>query len=570
MISARRLCPEHRRVSDNHYFSFPQREAGTLRRSTRLRVEGGPRWRTTAFTRNTDRTPILVESDTMKLHSLGLSSLMVLFISDSHASTCESLQGLSLPNATITLAQPVGAGAFSPTVTGPAAAQADVTFKQLPAFCRVAATLRPSSDSDVKIEVWMPISHWNNKFQAVGNGGYGGSITERGLAEALKRGHATASTDTGHTGNTAAPFLGHPEKLIDFGYRAVHEMTVAAKAIIEAFYGTAPKFSYWTGCSAGGRQGLMEAQRFPGDYDGIVAGAPANPLTRLSAWNVYVGQAALKDPANRIPPSKYPMIHRAVVHACDALDGLTDGLIDDPSRCRFDFKTLVCQGEDNASCLTASQVETATKLTSRAVHAKTGEPIFPGLALGSELGWATRIGGPAPNILGSDYIKYVVFKDSNWDWRTFDFETAVALADELDQGTTNATNPDLRAFRQRGGKLLLFHGWSDANFSAQSTIDYYTRVLDTMGSARSGEWLRLFLAPGMGHCGGGEGPNTFDALTALEQWVESGKAPDVLIASHRTDGKVSRTRPLCPYPQVAKYRGVGSIDDAASFTCRLP
>ena len=311
----------------------------------------------------------------MPFQSLSFSLLMVLFTFESHPATCEGLLALSLPNTTITLAQPVAAGAFSVTVTGPAAAQADVTFKQLPAFCRVAATLRPSSDSDIKIEVWMPLANWNNKFQAVGNGGYAGSITytsggaiDRGMAEALMRGYATASTDTGHTGNTAAPFLGHPEKLIDFGYRAVHEMTAAARAIIGVFYGTAPKFSYWTGCSGGGRQGLMEAQRFPGDYDGIIAGAPANPSTRLSAWNVYVAQAALKDPANTIPSSKYPMIHRAVVNACDALDGLTDGLIDDPSRCRFDFRSLACKGEDNSSCLTASQVETATKLTSPAVH----------------------------------------------------------------------------------------------------------------------------------------------------------------------------------------------------------
>ena len=396
----------------------------------------------------------------------------------------------------------------------------------------------------------------------------GGAI-ERGMAEALKRGYATASTDTGHTGNTAAPFLGHPEKLIDFGYRAVHEMTTAAKVIIGAFYGTAPKFSYWTGCSGGGRQGLMEAQRFPADYDGIIAGAPANPTTRLSSWNVYVAQAALKDSANTIPSSKYPMIHRAVLNACDALDGLTDGLIDDPGRCRFDFKTLECRGEDASSCLTAAQVETARKVTSPAVHSKTGEIIFPGLALGTELGWATRIGGPEPNLLGTDYVKYVVFKDPKWDWRTFDFDTAVALSDEIDKGTMNATNPDLRPFRQRGGKLLLFHGWSDQNFSAQSTIDYYKRVLDTMGSGQSAEWLRLFLASGMGHCGGGEGPNTFDALTALEQWVEHGKAPDVMIASHRVDGKVDRTRPLCPYPQVAKYQGSGRIDHAANFTCVL-
>jgi feruloyl esterase len=513
----------------------------------------------------------------MNVRSLRYSLLLILFASELRAATCESLLTLALPNTTITLAQAVAAGTLSVEVSGPAAAQGNAPFKQLPAFCRVAATLKPSSDSDIKIEVWMPLANWNNKFQAVGNGGYAGWITytgtgavERGMAEALKRGYATASTDTGHTGDSAAPFLGHPEKLVDFGYRAVHEMTVAAKAIIAAFYGTAPKYSYWNGCSSGGRQGLMEAQRFPADYDGIIAGAPANPTTRLSTWNVHVARAALEDPASTIPSSKYPMIHRAVVNACDALDGLTDGLIDDPRRCRFDFKTLECSGEDAPSCLTAAQVETARTLTSPAVHSKTGETIFPGLALGTELGWATRIGGPEPNRLGTDYVKYVVFADPKWDWRTFDLETAVARADSIDNGTMNATNPDLKPFRQRGGKLLLYHGWADQNFSPLSTIAYYDRVLDTVGSAGSAEWLRLFLAPGMGHCGRGEGPNTFDAVTAIEQWVEHGKAPDVMIASHVTDGKVDRTRPLCPYPQVAKYRGSGSLDAAENFTCRLP
>ena len=515
----------------------------------------------------------------MNLRRLSFSVLAAFFVtSESHAAICESLVALSLPNATITLAQSVAAGGFSAPATGQGAAPPNATFKQLPAFCRVAATLRPSSDSDITIEAWMPLAHWNNKFQAVGNGGFAGSITytsgsggiERGMAEALKRGYATASTDTGHTGPTAAPFLGHPEKLVDFGYRAVHEMTVAAKAIIDAFYATGPKLSYWNGCSTGGRQGLMEAQRFPADYDGIIAGAPANPQTRLNSWNVYVGQAALKDPANTIPSSKYPMIHRAVLNACDALDGLTDGLISDPTRCNFDFKTLECRGQDSSSCLTAAQVESAQKATNPTVDSKTGEIVFPSLAPGTELGWAAKIGGPTPNSLGTDYFKYVVFKDPDWDWRTFDLETAVALADRIDNGTMNAANPDLRAFRQRGGKLLLYHGWSDQNFSARSTINYFSSVLDRMGSVQSAEWLCLFLAPGVGHCGGGEGPNAFDAVTGLEQWVEHGKAPEAIVASHRTDGKVDRTRPVCPYPQVAKYQGTGSIDEASNFTCMLP
>jgi feruloyl esterase len=513
------------------------------------------------------------------LRSLSLSLLMVFCAgSESHGATCESLQALLLPNTTITLSRSVAAGGFSPPATGRGGANQLPAFKELPAFCRVAATLTPSADSDIRIEVWMPLANWNGKFQGVGNGGLAGFITytagsggiQRGMAEALKRGYAVASTDTGHVGNTAAPFLGHPENLVDFAYRSVHEMTVAAKAMITAFYDASPKLSYWNGCSLGGRQGLIEAQRFPADYDGIIAGAPAISQTRLVTWSTYVGHAALKEPANVIPASKYPMIHRAVMNACDAVDGLRDGLIGDPTRCRFDFKTLVCRGPDSATCLTSAQVESAQKLTNPVIHPKTGETIFPGLALGTELGWATRIGGPEPQFFGTDYFKYVFHKNPDWDWRTFDLESAVALADAADYRILNASSPDLRTFRQRGGRLLLYHGWSDQNFSALSTIGYYESVRDTSGAGQLGEWFRLFLAPGMGHCGGGEGPNVFDPVAALEQWVEEGRAPATITASRRAEGKPDRTRPLCPYPQVAKHQGAGSIDEAASFTCRLP
>lgn len=491
------------------------------------------------------------------------------------SATCERLSSLTLPNTTITTVQMTAAGTFVPPgVTG----TPNPNLKDLPPFCRVAATLKPTAGSDIKIEVWLPAATWNGKFMAVGNGGLAGAITytagrggiERGMAEALKRGYATASTDTGHTGGTAAPFLGHPEKVIDFGYRAVHEMTVVAKAIIDSFYGTAPKLSYWNSCSTGGRQGLIEAQRFPADYDGIIAGAPVISQTRLVSWSTYVGKAGLNDALSAIPSSKYPMIHRAVVNACDAVDGLKDGLIDDPARCSFDFKSLECKGEDSASCLTAAQVESARTVTNPLAHPKTSEFIFPGLALGTELGWGTRIGGPEPNPLGTEYFKYVFYNDPNWDWRTFDLEHAVTVADRVGADILNASNPDLSAFQKRGGKLLLYHGWSDQNFSAQNTINYYKTVLDKMGSADIGQWLRLFLAPGMAHCGGGDGPNSFDAVAALERWVEHGQAPDRIVASHSSDGRIDRTRPLCPYPQGARYTGMGSTDDAANFVCRAP
>jgi feruloyl esterase len=245
-------------------------------------------------------------------------------------------------------------------------------------------------------------------------------------------------------------------------------------------------------------------------------------------------------------------------------------LIDDPRQCRFDPRVLQCKGEDNTSCLTAPQVEAAAKILSPVMHPVTGEVLLPALEPGTELGWGVQAGGPQPynNVL--ERLKYVIYKDPNWDWRTFNIERDLVKLDKLDD-PANATNPDLSAFASRGGKLLIYHGWADQQVAPRTTLDYYDRVLNTMGgSAKTSPWLRLFLAPGMAHCRGGDGPNTFDALTALEDWVERGRPPERITASHSTAGRIDRTRPLCPYPQVARYTGTGSIDDAVNFVCRAP
>lgn len=483
------------------------------------------------------------------------------------AATCESLQSLMLPDTTITLSEPVAAGAFAVSGT-----QQGNAFADLPAFCRVAATLSPTSDSEINLEVWLPATNWNGKYQAVGNGGWAGAINYADMADALRRGYAASSTDTGHTGDGGAFALGHPEKLIDFGYRAIHEMTVSAKAIITAFYETASRFSYFNGCSTGGRQALIEAQRFPDDYDGIIAGHPANPRPRLSAWQLFVAKAVLIDPASYIPPDQYPLIHQAVMGACDAIDGLEDGLIDNPEACTFDPQVLQCEAgaSPDAACLTPPQVESARLMTNGPKDPRTGAEVFPALSHGVEMSWGTIAGGPEPRGNAHDHFKYVVFADPNWDWRTFNFETDLPLAEKIDGGLLNATDPNLQSFIDRGGKLLMYHGWNDQNIPPRATINYYNSVVETMGYATTSPAVRLFMAPGMAHCGGGPGPNTFDAVTALEQWVEAGVAPDQIIAAHRTGGSVDRTRPLCPYPQVARYTGSGSIDEAANFACQSP
>jgi len=480
---------------------------------------------------------------------------------------CESLIATKLPNTTITSANTVAAGAFTPpTPGGPATAASQ--FSTLPPFCRVTATLTPSSDSDIKVEVWLPISGWNGKFQAVGNGGWAGSISYPALALALKGGYATASTDTGHTGNGAAFALGHPEKLIDHAYRAVHEMTVQSKAIIDAYYANSATLSFWNGCSLGGRQGITEASRYPADFDAIVAGAPALNAMLLHAARVAINYFAHRSPDSYIPPEKYPMIHSAVLQACDALDGTKDGVIEDPRQCHFDPKVLACKGGDGPMCLTAAQVETARALYSPVTNPKTGAVLFPALLQpGSELGWNV-LAGPQPLGLSSDAFKYVVFKDPNWDWHRFDAATDIDLAVKQDNGLLNQTDPNLKPFFDRGGKLLMYHGWADPQVTPLNAVNYFNDVVHTVGKDTVGKSIALYMVPGMNHCQGGPGTDNFDKMGAIEQWVAKGTAPHKIIASHLTNGTVDRTRPLCPYPQVAAYKGTGSTDDATNFVCK--
>jgi feruloyl esterase len=480
------------------------------------------------------------------------------------AAACERLAAsLKLPNSTVTSATAVAAGKFVPP-GGRAAAAAS-----LPAFCRVALTIKPSSDSDIKSEVWLPMSGWNGKFLQVGNGAWGGSIQYGPLGDGLRRGYAAASTDTGHTGADASFAVGHPEKLIDFGYRSVHETAVQGKATVAAFYGTAPRLSYFNGCSGGGRMSFMEAQRFPEDFDGIIAGAPGYNRTDGAFQSLRAMQATHKDPASFIPASKYPAIHKAAVNACDALDGLEDGLITDPRKCQFDPQVLACSGADNASCLTAPQIAAAKTIYAEVTDPKTGKQVFAGLEPGSEMHWAA-ISGEQPHPMYYDLARFILFQDAKWDYRNLDVQKHLEMARKIDGGVLTAASTDLKPFVGRGGKLLIYHGWEDQNISPRMSVDYYEKVLATMGQAPVENAVKLFMVPGMGHCGGGDGPNAFDMIATLEQWRENGKTPTEILASKVSDGQVVRTRPLCPFPQVAKYKGTGSIDKAESFACSAP
>jgi pimeloyl-ACP methyl ester carboxylesterase len=489
-------------------------------------------------------------------------------VQSSAGTACTNLAAMTVPGLSVRSAAQVAAGPFTP----PGSRQ-EMT---LPAFCRVEAVARPTSDSEIKFEVWIPAADaWNGKLEGVGNGGYSGAISYPAMATALRRGYATVSTDTGHTGDDMKFGQGHPEKIVDWAHRSIHVMTDAAKLIVRNHAGRFPERAYFVGCSSGGHQALSEAQRYPDDYDGIIAGDPAHNRIRqtfafLHSWIV----THQKDGSPIVPQAKLAMLTKAVVESCDGLDGLRDGIIDDPRRCHVDPARLQCRnGADEASCLTAPQVDAVRKMYDGLKNPRTGEQIFAGWPRGSESfgdtpiqSWRQYVTDPAePMRIG--LFQYFLFHDPNWDWRTIDWDRDLAYAEQK-LGFMSAVEKDLTPFKKRGGKLLMYTGWADPVVPPQDTVAYYDAVVKTMGGLeKTRDFYRFFIAPGMGHCSGGPGPNQFDTLAALEQWVEKGVAPEKLIASHTTNGKVDRTRPLCLYPQVARWKGTGNTDDAANFMC---
>jgi hypothetical protein len=495
------------------------------------------------------------------------------------ATTCQSLAALKLPDTTITLATEVAAGAYTSSEGG-ARGRGASAYAALPAFCRVTGVIRPSADSNIGFEVWLPLQGWNGRFQGVGNGGFAGSIDFGALGAALARGYAVSATDTGHAAGMtdAAWALGHPEKITDFGYRAIHETAVKARALVSALYGASPRRAYFSSCSNGGRQALMEAQRFPADYDGIVAGAPANYWTHLltaAIWDLQVET----DAAMRVTPAKLPAIEAAMLAACDTQDGVEDGVIENPASCRFDPAALLCKSAETDACLTAAQVDGLQKLLA-GPRSSAGKTVFPGHVPGGLPGgggWSTWVTGPAsgaPSVgaqFGSGFFTNMVL-GRPVDARAFSFDRDTKAADDRLGATLNAIDPDLKRFAQRGGKLIVYHGWSDPAISALNSIDYFNSVVAKMGAKDAGAVMRMFMVPGLQHCAGGPGPNVFDMPAAVEAWVERGTAPSQIIATKYKTGTnpasgVLRTRPLCAYPQVARWTGTGSTDDAANFTC---
>jgi feruloyl esterase len=495
---------------------------------------------------------------------LGSQPALVRAANEAHAA-CAALTRLSFKNAYVQSAETVTGPSFLP----PGAQQ---PLAGLPPFCRVTGVISPA----IQFEVWLPLADWNGKFEGTGNGGYAGAIVYRELADGVRRHYATADTDMGHKSTTPDPgswALGHPDLVIDQGYRAQHETALKAKAIVRAFYRAAPRHSYFLGCSSGGWQGLTEAQRYPREYDGIVAGAPAMEVIHLHAGTLWTNLAALE-----IAPAKFRLVTNAVLAKCDANDGVKDGLLTDPRTCDFSPAELACRaGQSPDSCLTPIEVTAFQKIYD-GLHFSTGQGIYPGWPRGVEYA-LTLTRTPFVAALASSTFKDMVFDDPSWDYHHIDYDRAVRLADEKVGAILNNSSPNLRAFRRAGGKLILWHGWADPLISPLHTLEYYQKVAAYFAGqpgpedaqvAAIEDFARLFLAPGVNHCGGGPGPDQFDALGALENWVERGVAPERIVASHLTHGTVDRTRPLCAYPSTAVYTGHGSTDEAANFACRAP
>ena len=511
-----------------------------------------------------------MKGKTWKLALGGVALAAVLAAAPAAAAECGDLASLSLPNGEVTSAALVAPGAFrQPAGPGAPPGVGGGAYGSLPEFCRVQATLTPTSDSDIKVEVWVPAADWNGKFVGIGNGIWAGQLSYSQLADPLSRGYAVATTDTGHTGSglTAEWAIGHPEKLVDFGHRAVHEMTVTAKRAIEAFYGRAPSHSLWNSCSTGGRQGLMSAYRYPDDYDAISAMAPANPMTDLMTQSMWAGWQPNRAPGAMVPMPLMTAVHQAAVRQCDKLDGLEDGVIGRPDACTFDPATV--------PGLTAEQVETV-----RAIYR--GPPGLPGWPVGSELQLGALTQGPQPFPVALTYFTMLAFADRpGWDWKTFDYTADAQAARAYGAEILDVPPNGLEAFFARGGRLLMSHGWSDGLIPATNALRFYDSLMPTLSPQQTASQYRLFMVPGMDHCAGGEGASSFDTLGALDEWLNTGVAPDRIIATRPTAAggapgapagppREAMERPLCPWPQYARYDGSGDPKVAASFACVPP
>ena len=475
--------------------------------------------------------------------------------------SCESLASVRLARTTIVSAVPVAATAAAP------------------AHCAVQLVVtNPPAGDEVRVGVWLPTENWNGRFQGLGGGGFSGGSPTTVPAAALQAGYGAAATDAGHTGFSGS-FALNPDGTLnwqliaDFGYLGIHEMTVAAKALVRSLYGTARFHSYFNGCSTGGRQSLMEAQRYPRDYDGIAAASPAINWTKFHPAQFW-GQLQMLLAGNVVPPCKLAAATQAATTACDPRDGVTDGIVGDWSGCRFDARSLIGTGTA-CGTITATDADLINKIW-EGPRGVDGEFLWYGLERDAPLVALNNSSGGVglPFFVGLEWFRYWLLQDPTWDWRTMTYEKYLLLFQQsvLQYQAVIATDdPDLSEFRDAGGKVVFWHGTADPLIFFRGSVDYYQRLEDTMGGARHTQgFARFFVAPGVAHCGGGQGATPVDTLDAVVRWVEAGRAPTQL-AGQRTDstGAVVLTRPVCRYPFVARYKGHGSTTEAKNFTCAV-
>ena len=484
-----------------------------------------------------------------------------------------AMTGISAQEMCAALANSISVHGTKILSSAPVAADASAGT---PAFCEVRASISPVAGSQIGAVYRMPAS-WNGKVLGIGGGGAAGNLTIQAATPGLSRGYATIQNDLGHSSTSATdwaftlkgPGQQNTEGIIDFGHRATHEATVVGKAVASRYYSRAPQRSYWQGCSTGGRQGLAEVQRYPDDYDGVIAGAPVySPMVYSNA--ILRVQAFHARPDSNLQPAHVPLIQKAVLAACDMKDGVADGILTDPRACTWDPGELECKAGAAADCLTKAQVETVRRVYS-GVKTKSGKYAAMPLMRGGESDWVARMIGTAQAprgvnaILGAPFLAYIAKGDAAYDFMTFDPERDLAALEAGLAAHVHQQNPDIARFVARGGKLLLWHGFNDPGPSPLSTIDYFEAVQKKVPASK--EAVRLFLAPGVLHCGGGAGPDRFDTLTAMENWVEKGTAPATMLAT-KANSPVSR--PLCPYPQLPRYKGAGDTNNAASYVCAAP
>jgi feruloyl esterase len=479
-------------------------------------------------------------------------------------------------------------------------------LKAMPAFCRATGTATPTPKSRIGFEVWLPLSGWSGRVHMIGNGGYSSSIRFSLMETLVRRGDVAVATDTGHRGDDLSFGFDNPDAIADWGYRAVHESIEAGKRLTGEFYGRPAKHSYFSGCSTGGHQALMSAQRFPADFDGIIAGAPGNNRTNLNLaflWMFLQNHEHVDNQHPILDLAALKTLNRAAIAQCDRLDGVADGIIADPRRCKFDPKVTQCAPGQQSDCLSERQVAAVSGIYAGPRRAGGREALYPGWPVGSEysvaqltlagfdhqgwdLYWANPKHPEEPQRV--DYFRNWVFHDPAWNWWSLDWDKDVDRA-RAAMAAVDAVNPDLSAFKSRGGKLIMFSGWQDPVVSTYDVIDYYTGVAARNGGVdRTQSFARLFLVPGMAHCADGAGATNFsstirdstpmkpdplhDMSLALQDWLEKGRAPEHIVAAKYTgagsDKSVAFTRMLCPYPQSAVYSGRGDQSQAENYVCR--